>query len=93
MKITKEISFAFPTSKLAENLGFKETGCFHISLTYHNIENSDQSISFVPHNAEGFLNPDDPDLIAIFKETEGETCRHFIKYGNGKALKALGYRK
>lgn len=71
MKTYKSIGFAYPSSLNAEKLGFAETGCWHISQTYVNIEGSGQCRTFTPHNAEGYPDKDDPDLIAQFKETEG----------------------
>ena len=72
MKIYKQIAFAYPTSDYAEELGFYKTGCYFIEKTYHNIENSGQSNSFIPHNAEGFTDKHDPDLIALLAEYEGD---------------------
>lgn len=89
MRTTKAITFAHPTSPNADRLGFGDTGCWHVSQTYWNIEGSDQCNTFVPHDAEGFLSPDHPDLISVFKEYDGDVCRHFQTYGNEQALAAL----
>lgn len=89
MCITKAIAYAFPTSNNAKHLGFEKEGCYHVEITHINIEGSGQCQTFMPHNAEGFLQPDDKDLIAIFNETEGDICPHFLKYGNAKALDAI----
>ena len=89
MKTTKSISYAYPTSQMAEALGCAKAGCWYVQVTYHDIEGSGQSSTFAPHNAEGFQSPDDKDLIAIFKETEGDICPYFLKYGNEKALNAI----
>ena len=72
MKIRKEIAYSYPTSINAKNLGFYKTGCFHVSVTYLDIEGSGQCKTFVPHNAEGFADRNDPALLALFEETEGE---------------------
>lgn len=72
MKIIKSITFAFPSSTNAGILGFSKTGCFHIEVTYINIENSGQCKTFMPHNAEGFESKSDVDLLTQFAETEGE---------------------
>ena len=72
MKIRKEITYSYPTSPNAKELGFYKTGCFNISVTYLDIEGSGQCRTFVPHNAEGFTQKDDPALLALFAETEGE---------------------
>ncbi len=89
MKTTKSIAYAYPTSSMAKALGHTKTGCWYVQVTYHDIEGSGQSITFAPYNAEGFSAPDDKDLIAIFKETEGTVCPYFLKYGNTDALKAM----
>ena len=89
MRVTKAISYAFATSPNAERLGFADTGCWHISQTYWNIEGSDQCRTFVPHDAEGFLSPDHPDLISVYGEYEGDMCPSFQAYGNEQALAAL----
>ena len=89
MKITKSIGFSYPTSSNAIALGFEGFGCWHISVTCHDIEGSGQSRTFTPHNAEGFDRPDNLDLIAMFLETDGKTCEAFKTYGNPKALEAI----
>lgn len=76
-KTLKEISFAFPTSTNAETLGFAETGCYHISVTYIGVEGSNQCVTFMPHNAEGFTDKNNPDLLALYNETDGECAREF----------------
>lgn len=68
--IKKEIAYSYATSPNAETLGFGKTGCYHVSVTYIDIEGSGQCKTFMPHNAEGFASKDDPDLIALFNETE-----------------------
>lgn len=89
MKITKAIAYAFPSSHTAKSLGFARTGCYFVQQTYSNIEGSDQCATFAPHDAEGFAEPNHPDLIALFHEYEGIPCPHFLMYGNDKALTAL----
>ena len=76
-KTLKAISYSYPSSTNAETLGFADTGCYHISITYIGVEGSDQCVTFMPHNAEGFLDKNDPDLLAIYNETEGECARKF----------------
>lgn len=89
MKIRKSIAYSFPTSKNASELGFEKEGCFHVSIQYIDIEGSGQCRTFLPHDAEGFARADDPDLIALFNEYEGDICPHFLRYGNADALKAI----
>jgi len=71
MRITKEISYAFPTSINAGLLGFETEGCYHVAQTYIDIEGSGQCKTFLPHDATGFAKIDDPDLLALFAETDG----------------------
>ncbi len=89
MKTLKTISYAYPTSDYAKQLGFYDIGCWHICLECYDIEGSGQCGSFLPHNAIGFLAPDDPDLIALFHEYDAVIDPIFLKYGNPKALKAI----
>jgi hypothetical protein len=77
-KILKDIAFAFPTSENAETLGFADTGCYHIEITYIGVEGSDQCVTFMPHDAEGFSDRDDPDLLALYNETEGDSLREHL---------------
>ena len=77
-KILKSIAYCYPTSANAEELGFSDTGCYHVSITYIGVEGSDQCVTFMPHNAEGFLSKNDPDLLAIYEETDGEPVRLLI---------------
>lgn len=87
--LTKSISYAYPSSTNAGVLGMSETGAWYISLTISDIEGSGQCRTFMPHDAEGFLNPDDPDLAALFHETDGEICPYFKQYGHHRALAAV----
>lgn len=89
-KTYKSIAFSYPGSHNAEKLGFGKTGCWHIEITKLDIEGSGQCATYMPHDAEGFSAPDDPDLIALYRETQGEHSLSFVRYGNKRALKALG---
>ena len=89
MKTIKAIAFSYPSSHNAERLGFPMTGCWHISVTYINIEGSEQCITFLPHDAEGYPSSDHPDLIAQFNEQDGEPSTSFLTYGPDAALEAL----
>lgn len=88
-KLYKSIAYAYPTSPMAKELGFYDDGCFYIQHRLMNIEGSDQCKTFAAHNAEGFLKATNPDLIALFKETEGEVCPTFLRHGNMDALRLL----
>ena len=68
MKTYKQIAHAYPTSHNAKKLGFYKTGCYYIELTHHNIEQSGQSNSFIPHDMTGFSDKHDPDLISLLSE-------------------------
>jgi hypothetical protein len=78
-KIYKEISYSYPTSPNAEALGFKKTGCWHVSQTLVDIEGSGQCKTILPHDAEGFDTRNDPDLLAVFKEYDGSENIEWIK--------------
>lgn len=88
-RLIKAISYAYPTSKAAKELGFEKTGCYYVQQTLYNIEDSGQFSTFPAHNGEGYLNPDDPDLISFFNECEGEVCKYFLRHGNAAALLAI----
>lgn len=72
MKIRKEIAYSYPTSINASRLGFKDSGCFHVSVTHLNIDGAGQCETFIPSPARGYLRKDDPELLAAFKAEEGE---------------------
>jgi hypothetical protein len=74
MKFRKHIGFAYPGSNNAVALGFGRTGCYYIGLSIKR-EDGTWSPSYLPHNAEGFLDRNDPDLLALFEETEGTIDR------------------
>tara|TARA_R110000765_G_scaffold43529_1_gene91052 strand:- start:31 stop:279 length:249 start_codon:yes stop_codon:yes gene_type:complete len=74
--IKKAIAYAYATSKNAKLLGFEDTGCFYIEHTMIDIEGSGQWNSGPVFNAEGFLKKDDPVLLAMFTEAEGEISRN-----------------
>lgn len=70
--VKKFIGYSFPTSSNADLLGFRETGCWHVGLHLINIEGSDQCMTVLPPFCEGFADRNDPDLWALYEETEGE---------------------
>ena len=81
-KTLKNIAYAYPTSKNAEKLGFSDTGCYYIETTYiyegPGIEDSDQCVSFMPHDAKGFIDKNDADLLALYEEANGDSLREFL---------------
>lgn len=85
----KSIAYSYPSSPNAVQLGFAKAGCWHVSLLHKFIEGSDQCRTVLPHDAEGFATPNDPDLIAVFGEYEGEIDPTFLRYGNALALAAI----
>lgn len=85
MTTCKSIAYAYPTSINAEALGRGKIGAWYVSLT-----DRERGLTNVAHNCEGFATPNDPDLIALFNEYEGKPCPYFLKFGNPKALAALG---
>ena len=89
MNTLKAISYAYPGSPNAETLGFSETGCWHIELTYTNIEGSGQCRAVLPHDATGYATPTAPDLLALFGEYDAVPDPSFLQYGNSDALRAL----
>lgn len=88
-KTYKAISYAFPTSTNAELLGFGETGCWHLEQCLIDIEGSGQCATRVPHNAEGFVDRLDKDLIAMFHELDGVIDPSFERNGDESILEAI----
>lgn len=66
---------------MADHFGFSEDGCFYVQTEAINIEGSGQREIIFDPQAEGFIDFTDPDLLSLFKETEGELCPMFLKYG------------
>ena len=79
--LKKEIAYAFPTSKVATDQGFKNSGCYYIQYTLHNIEGSGHCQSFEDEQV-GFFKSIDKDLINSFYEADGEICSSFLKYNS-----------
>jgi len=74
LKQRKKIDFAYPRSRFATRLDYEETGCHHIA-TAIKLEDGNWSQWYLPHNAEGYADAKDPDLLAQYAETEGVTER------------------
>lgn len=93
MRIRKSIEWAYPTSPNAKELGKGSTGCWHVSQYIRN-EAGEWSAPFIPVGTEGdtFDTPDNPELIALYNELEGDICPFFKNYGNTKALAAIGLK-
>lgn len=73
MKIRKSLNYAYPTSTHAKQLDCSATGCYYVGISVLR-ENMEWSVTEPAHNAEGFLTLGDPDLQAIFAETDGDRC-------------------
>lgn len=88
MNIRKSISYAYPSSPHAVSLGMGATGCHYVAVSVFR-----EGVSWSPnspvHNAGGFVNPTDPDLLALYAETEGQPCPYFLRHGNTATLRAL----
>ena len=70
--LTKMITYCYPTSPYAEHFG--QHGYF-IQHRLYNVEDSGQINTFPAKSAEGgdvFDRIDDPDLWALYEETDGE---------------------
>jgi hypothetical protein len=90
MNIYKSIAYAYPTSIAASELGYYKDGCYFVQIRNHH---DGEITTTIEHNCEGYKNPDDPDLISFFNETEGTICPYFAEHGNASALKALANLK
>lgn len=88
MKTRKSINYAYPHSPAAKTLGMSGTGCHYVATSVFR-EGASWSPASPAHNAEGFLNATDPDLLAMYNETEGEPCPYFLRYGTANTLRAL----
>jgi hypothetical protein len=89
MRTFKSIAYAFPTSTIAEYLGMAGTGCWYVSQC--NINTDGSAVTCIAHNCEGFETPNDPDLIALYREYEGSIDPSFARYGNPDALAAINH--
>ncbi len=92
MKTRKSINYAYPSSPHAVTLGHAGTGCHYVAVSVFR-EGASWSPSEPAHNAEGFTNPTDPDLLALYAETDGEPCPYFLRHGNSATLRALQSEK
>lgn len=83
----KAIAYAYPTSPAADFYGHKD-GCWYVSTSAQRQDGS-WSPNHMLEQGEGFGQPDHPDLIALYRETDGEMCPYFKSHGNAKALAAI----
>jgi hypothetical protein len=66
------IAYAYATSTHANHFGMGKTGCYFIQLDYYREDGSIATGIHPMANSEGFLSKDDPDLISLFNEIEGD---------------------
>ena len=76
---TKSIVYAYPTSLRATENGYAKTGCYYIEKGLINVEGSGQ-VNYSPDYKVGFFEKVNEDLLNSFNETEGEPCKHSLKY-------------
>ena len=76
-RVRKSISYAFPSSAMAEHLGMNE-GCYYVDML--GLNEAGEFVSFILPDCEGFATCTDDDLRAYFDECEGELCANSLKY-------------
>jgi len=89
--IRKSIAYAYPTSTTAEKLGVAATGGWFIQQ-YRRLESGEWSTPYVAQGNDVFQSADDPELIDLYMETDGEQCWMFTKHGNPGAVLAINIR-
>lgn len=93
MKFRKAIAYAYPTSETAIRLGVRAQGGFYVQQ-FLRLENGEWSPAYIAPGTggEAFDRADDPDLIALYKETDGEPDPYFLQHGPEAALFAIQAR-
>ena len=77
MKLRKAIAYAYPTSENAEILGKSATGAYYVEQSISvSCEGGSWSPPYIAPGTEGdsFDRADDPDLVSLFAEVEGDIC-------------------
>lgn len=87
MPVYKSIAFAYPTSLRAAELGAYKTGAWFVELCGEN--EAGQFWTAVAQGHDSFATPDDPELIALFLETDGAISGAFLRHGNELARRAV----
>ncbi len=77
MKLRKAIAYAYPTSKHAAALYHTITGCYYVSQSILR-EDGTWSPPYIAQGHDGFLDRNDPALLALFDETDGDICPYFL---------------
>ena len=80
-KLRKSIAYAFPTSSFADSLGVSDTGGYYVQQ-YRRLEDGSWSTPFIAQGHDVFQDPKDEDLLALFAESDGEICPHFLRLGD-----------
>lgn len=89
MKLRKAISYAYPGSPFAKELGCEKHGAYYVQQSILR-EDGTWSPPYIEQGHDGFSDPVDPDLIQLFQEADGEPCPMFVRHGNRGQLAALG---
>lgn len=76
-RLRKAIAYAYPTSAHAKELGCYQTGCYYVSQSILR-EDGTWSPPYIAQGHDAFQDRNDPDLLALFDETDGEPCPHWI---------------
>jgi len=74
-KIRKSIAYAYPTSTFARELC--SPGYF--VSQYRLLEDGTWSAPYIAQGHDVFTDRNDPELLALFEETDGEPCPYFIQ--------------
>jgi hypothetical protein len=75
--IRKAIAYAYATSPHAVELGHAKTGCYYVSQSILR-EDGTWSPPYIAQGHDAFADRNDPDLILLFTETDGEPCPHWL---------------
>ncbi len=73
MKLRKAIAYAYPTSTHASELGVAKTGGYFVSQSILR-EDGTWPPPYIAQGHDVFATRNDPDLLALFAETDGTQC-------------------
>ncbi len=77
MKLRKAVAYAYPSSPHAVELGHAKTGCWYVSQSVLR-EDGTWSPPYIAQGHDAFTDRADPDLQALFDQTDGEPCPHWL---------------
>ncbi len=77
MKLRKAIAYAYATSNHARELGCAATGCYYVSQSILR-EDGTWSPPYIAQGHDAFQDRNDAALLALFNETDGEPCPHWL---------------